>query len=165
MENNVLYELKREILERLYVAEFNAIYHDLLHRRYDRRDFLLRMSLASSAVVVFLCIRLFPGGVWPTISGAITLLSTAVVPHLKWNKLIPRIEASKLHWVGLKSEYQNLWSNSKISQDWGDALKELKKLRKKDSNIERGFGLIPKHDDLLKKAREDVIALHRKPDQ
>src|ERR1035441_653880 len=165
MENNALNGLHREMLDRLFVAEFNTEYHHLLYRRYELKERLLRLSLALSAVVVFVCIKVFPAGCWPTVSGAITLISTTVVPILRWNRLMPRIEAAALRWAGLRNEYRNLWQDSKMSGDWDYALIELKKLRKKDGTVEKADGLLPKHDDLLKKAREQVIAMHRKVKQ
>jgi uncharacterized protein (UPF0335 family) len=165
MENTAFKELTHEIQERLFLAEFNAEYHDLLERRYSLRDFWLRMCFALSGAGVWICIRFFHAGVWTDLSGAITLISTTILPILRWNKLIPRIEAEKLRWIGLKNEYRDLWQDAKMSGNWDDALKDLKRLRKKDAAVEKSVGLIPKHNDLLKEAREAVIALHRKSGQ
>ena len=163
--NQELKLLKREILDRLYLADFNAQYHDDLCRRYSKRDLVMRISLAIAAVVVFSCGRLLPQGssLWQTLAGTITLISTTVVPLLKWSKLIPRIEAERLRWIQLKNEYKNLWTDAKTTGDWSTAKKELRKLRKKDSTAEQSGGIIPKHRDLLDKARNDVVMMHSSP--
>jgi hypothetical protein len=80
-----------------------------------------------------------------------------VLPLLKWNKLIPRIEAERLRWIQLKNEYEDLWTDAKANGEWIGAQKELRKLRKKDNDAERSGGIIPEHGDLLDKARRDVI--------
>jgi hypothetical protein len=160
MDNKALEALKRDMLDRMYIAEFNEVYHDLLHRKYASKESWLRMSLAVSGAIVCVGMKVSTAGFWTNASCVITIFSTMVVPLIKWNKLIPVIEGAKLRWIVLKDDYQNLWQDSKISGDWDDALKELKKLRKKDSDLARMPGLIPSHDDLLKKARGIVIARH-----
>jgi hypothetical protein len=81
--NEELRVLKREMLERLHIADFNARYHDALCRRYMQRDIAMRMTLAISAVVVFVSGRVWPEipAVWQTLAGAIALLSTTVLPQ------------------------------------------------------------------------------------
>lgn len=157
--NEELRGIKREMLQRLHLADFNARYHDALCRRFLNRDLALRMALAFFALVVFVVGRVWTdmSAVWQTLSGAIALISTTLLPLLKWNKLIPRIEAERLRWIQLKNEYENLWTDTKADGDWPSAQNELRKLRKKDKDAEKSGGVIPEHADLLDKARRDVI--------
>jgi hypothetical protein len=134
-------------------------YHDYLLRRYVNRDLAVRLSLATSAVVVFVGIRLVPTStVWPTASGVIALISTTIVPLFKWNKLIPAIDSERLRWIQLLNDYSNLWNDTKVSGQWDSAAKDFKKLRKKDNDFERTGPLIPRHNDLLQRAQRDMQA-------
>src|SRR5438309_1173980 len=112
-----LHLLKQELLERRYDADFNLEYHDRLGRWYSLLDLIIRMTLAISAIAVFVCAGLWPmpehPRLWATIAGAVSLISTTVMPLLRWNKLIPKIEAGRLRWIQLKNDYDNLWNDSK----------------------------------------------------
>jgi hypothetical protein len=52
--------------------------------------------------------------------------------------------------------------DSKISNDWDGAMKELKKLRKKDVAVEKSGGIIPKHNRLIAKCQQEVITAYSK---
>jgi len=161
MNNAELTALKTEMLERLYDADFNLRYHDSLGRRYGKLDLSDRVILAVAAVIVFVCAGSWPvpqyPKLWSTIAGAVSLLSTTVIPLFKWNKLIPRIESERLRWIQLKNDYENLWNDAKATGDWDEAKKELNKLRKKDVAAEKSGGIIPEHKGLLAKCQQEVI--------
>ena len=163
--NNIeLTSLNEELQQRLFDSEFNLMYHDELGRLIWKLDLGVRMSLACAATVVTVCgsLLVMPEHpkVWPTIAGAISLISTSVIPLLKWNKLIPRIESERLRWIQLKNEYENLWNDSQSSGDWDGATRELKKLRKKDIMAEKSGGIIPKYEWLIEKCTKQVIMAH-----
>jgi hypothetical protein len=161
--NDELRKLKRAILEARYTAEFNARYHDMLCRRYVWWDMATRVILSLCAVVAFAGMKLVGAEPWQTVSGITAMLATTVLPLLKWNKLIPRIEGEHQRWIGLTQEYENLWNDSNADGDWKEAAKELRRVRKRDNTVEKVGGIIPEHSGLLDKARRDVVMAHAKP--
>jgi hypothetical protein len=159
--NGELRLLMRELLKRRYDAEFNARYHDLLARRYHRLDSLVKVILATTAVLAFIGMKIGGNEPWQTISGATALIATTVLPLFKWHKLIPRIEAERLRWIALKQEYRDAWNDAKTSGDWTAAKKDLRRLRKRDNATEKSGGIIPEHRGLLATAQREVIAAFR----
>lgn len=158
MNDTQLNQLYHDLQENLFTASFNARYHDYLERRFVRCDLTARLLLAFAGVVVFACIKLVPkSDIWPTAAGAITLISTTVLPLFRWPKLIGAIESERARWVQLRIEYQNLWSDTKVNGDWDGAAKDFKKLRKRDNDFEKTGPLIPEHKDLKSKARNKTI--------
>src|SRR5580658_2405207 len=130
--------LVRDIQRYLHNATFNMHYHNLLQRRYVQCDSWTRLCLAIGGVLVFVGIKIIPtSAVWTTASGAITLISTSVIPQLRWQKKIGAIESERVRWTYLRNEYLNLWNDTRADGDWAFAAKEFKKLRKKDNEFEK----------------------------
>lgn len=158
-------KVKAELRRRLLDADFNARYHDALCRRYHAREHRTGIALASATIAVA-----FFATIWPTIprwcqalSVLLTSISTLLLPRLKWAKLIPILEAERARWIQLKLDYENLWTDTHGTGEWDDAAKELRKLRRKDDEAEAGKALVPRHDDLLDLARQEVIEARTAP--
>jgi hypothetical protein len=88
------------------------------------------------------------------------MLATTVIPLLKWNRLIPRIETERLRWVEIKQDYENALSDSRASGNWIEAKREFHRVRRRDNLAEKRDGVIPKHRDLLVIARANVCRKH-----
>ena len=151
---------KKRILESLYLAQFNALYLNLLQRRYERWDLILRIGIGVVGTSVAATAIGTKTVAWQVISGVTTIFATAVVPVLKWQRLIGRIEADRVKWIALKNAYENLWNDAEADGNWDAAAKEYKRIRKRDNVVEEGKGTLPKHAGLLRKARKQVCAVH-----
>ncbi len=155
-----LKQLKRDMRTGLYDAEYNACLFDLLFRRYHRIDTATKVTLATVAATSVVAMKFTQHQAWPAINALTVIVTTGVLPILKWNKLIPRIEAERVRWIGLKQEYQNAWDDAKSSADWDEAAKELRRIRKRDNTAEKNGGVIPNHRGLAEIARRKVCRAH-----
>jgi uncharacterized protein (UPF0335 family) len=158
--------LNHDLQERIFDADLNERYNDTIGRILGRLDLGVRLALAASAIIVAVCGNSLVGPqhpkIWANIALAISLISTTVMPLFKLNKLIPAIESERLRWIQLKNDFKNVWNDAKSDHDWDAALKELKKLRKKETATEKSGGIVPQWAWLIEKCRQEVVKAYTK---
>jgi hypothetical protein len=151
--------LRRAIWSALLTAEFNSRYWDYLLRRFNQADFVVRLILAVAG-----CTAIAGWGFWRShdiwwraITTAATLLSTVILPVLKWHRLIPVTSTVRSNWIGLKNDYENLLHDLDGGEDERGIENRFRQIRKKDQAAEAEPQTLPHYKRLMDRCWQEVI--------
>ena len=143
-------------------AQFNARYWHHLANQYKFRDNAFRLVLALLAVAGTVAFKAAPENAqfWIMLTSSATAVSAAILPFLKWSKIIPSIESDRLKWIGIAQDYDDLAQELRTTNDWDSAFAEFKRIKKRDNSQSQAHDSLADDPAIKARATAEVIALN-----
>jgi hypothetical protein len=151
--------LAEKIRQEELTSEFNRRYAEAIAIRF--RDWHIAATIVLGIFGASSVLAFFAKAASPTVSvvlsSIVSLVSTVVLPALRWQKIQGEALAERKAWSNLNAEFELLASSSSTATE---KEKDFARLRKAMSKQEGNGILLPRHKKLLAKIQRDVDVFH-----
>jgi hypothetical protein len=152
--------LRREIWNAMLDSDMNSRYWGFMGARYSNWDMTVKIVLAitaSTTVAAWGIWSQYPIW-WKALSGLSAVLA-AIQPVINLTKKAEAMAGLRQKWFQLKLDYHVLWLESSTNGANAAAhMNRFKNLRKTEAEVSGAEANLPRNDELLQRAYQEVLA-------
>ncbi len=140
-------------------ADFNARYAEAIAIRYRHRHVAANifLGLCTAGTVTAFFAKLVSPTVGVSMNSIASLVSTIVLPQLKWQKIEGEAISERKAWAILHADFELLAVSDDSDED---KLREFSRLRKACGKQQGNGIILPRSPKLKKQVEQEVAAYH-----
>jgi hypothetical protein len=140
-------------------ADFNARYAEAIAIRYRHRHIAANifLGLCTAGTVTAFFAKLVSPTVGVSLNSVASLVSTIILPQLKWQKIEGEAISERKAWAILQADFELLAISNDVDED---KIKEYSRLRRACGKQQGNGVILPRIPKLKRQVEQEVAAYH-----